>query len=111
MRRSREVGDSETRRPDGSPADACVSQKPTMSDTHSGAKSLTDTVASSIDIRRAITRRAQLNDTPNVRTIIVDVGAELNTRQSAVARQLAQMERAGFVYTVGEDVTAEVRVP
>ena len=111
MRRSREVGASERRRPGGSPVDAWVSQNTTMSDTHSGAKSSTDTIPSSIDIRRTIGRRVDLNDTPDVRTVIVDVADELNIRQAAVARQLAAMDRNGFIYTVGEGVDAEVRTP
>ena len=93
------------------PADVWVSQHTTMSDSASGAKSPTDTTPSSIEIRRTIGRRVDLNDTPDVRTVIVDVAADLDIRQAAVARQLAAMDRNGFIYTVGEGVTAEVRTP
>jgi len=81
-----------------------------MSETDTRGKSPTD-ATTGIDTRRAITDRAQLNDDPTVRTIIVDVAERLDTTQADVAAQFELLERNGFVYTVGDGVEAEVRLP
>jgi len=87
-----------------------------MSNTDSGGKSPTDATdaqpaITALDLRNRITDRAELNDTVTKATVIADVARDANVPTSRVEREFAKLHKKGFVYTVGNGDTAEVRTP
>jgi len=87
-----------------------------MSNSDSGGKTPTDTIdvppaVSAPALRNRITDRADLNDTVTKATVIADVAREANVPKSRVEREFDKLEKHGFVYTVGDGDTAEVRTP
>ena len=64
---------------------------------------------------RAAIRRAVadvLSDEPvSKREVLCEVGARLDTHESVVREELAELAEHGFVYVVGDGDTAEVRLP
>jgi len=87
-----------------------------MSNSERGAKSPTDATDAQpgitpLDLRNRITDRAELNDTVAKATVIADVARDANVPKSRVEREFAKLHTNGFVYTVGDGDTAEVRTP
>jgi len=64
-----------------------------------------------LDLRNRITDRAELNDNVTKATVIADVAREANVAQSRVEQEFDNLQRNGFIYTVGNGDTAEVRTP
>jgi len=87
-----------------------------MSNSERGGKSPTDATDAQpaitpLDLRNRITDRAELNDTVTKATVIADVGRDANVPKSRVEREFDKLHTNGFVYTVGDGDTAEVRTP
>jgi len=87
-----------------------------MSNSERGGKSPTDATDAQpgitpLDLRNRITDRAELNDTVTKATVIADVARDANVPKSRVEREFAKLHSNGFVYTVGNGDTAEVRTP
>jgi len=87
-----------------------------MSNSERGGKSPTDATdaqpaVTALDLRNRITDRAELNDTVTKATVIADVARDANVPKSRVEREFTKLHKKGFVYTVGDGDTAEVRTP
>jgi len=64
-----------------------------------------------IDLRNRIADRAELNDSVTKATVIADVARDANVAQSRVEQEFDNLQKNGFIYTVGNGDTAEVRTP
>ena len=87
-----------------------------MSNSERGGKSPTDATdaqpaVTALDLRNRITDRAELNDTVTKATVIADVARDANVPTSRVQREFQNLHANGFIYTVGDGDTAEVRTP
>jgi hypothetical protein len=87
-----------------------------MSNSERGGKSPSDATdaqpaVTALDLRTRITDRAELNDTVTKGTVIADVARDANVPKSRVEREFQNLHANGFIYTVGDGDTAEVRTP
>jgi hypothetical protein len=70
-----------------------------------------DPAVTALDLRNQITDRAELSDAVTKATVIADVARDTNVPKSRVEREFEKLHTNGFIYTVGNGDTAEVRTP
>ena len=70
-----------------------------------------DPAVTALDLRNQITDRAELSDAVTKATVIADVARDANVPKSRVEREFEKLHTNGFIYTVGNGDTAEVRTP
>jgi hypothetical protein len=71
----------------------------------------TSSATSTRDVREAIVKRAQLNDSCTVSTIENDVSQELGCADARVVDELDKLERNGFIYLVDDGGEELVKLP
>jgi len=70
----------------------------------------TDTVSERVAIRRTV-REVVTGDPIQKGQTISDVASRLDSREGIVREELNELEQHGFIYLVGDDDSAEVRLP